>query len=92
MQIGLHHDPKHVPAMSVLQSELRRGLWHTILELIVQSSLDSWMPPRISFDDFDTEPPSNTNNSNKLNESTTELQSYPKGIITATTVQLALID
>ncbi|KAF7184681.1 hypothetical protein CNMCM7691_006043 [Aspergillus felis] len=91
MQLGLHRDPKHLPAISVLQAELRRRLWYTILEFIVQSSLDSWMPPRISFDEFDTEPPSNIND-DMLDESTTELQPCPKGTLTATSVQLALID
>jgi hypothetical protein len=56
MQMGLHRDPKHLPAMSLLQAELRRRLWVTILDLVVQSSLDSWMPPRISLDEFDTDP------------------------------------
>jgi hypothetical protein len=57
MQIGLHRDPKHLPAISVLQAELRRRIWYTVLELVVQLSLDSWMPPRSTFDEFDTEPP-----------------------------------
>ncbi|KAF7596503.1 hypothetical protein BBP40_001375 [Aspergillus hancockii] len=91
MQIGLHRDPKHLPAVSVLQAELRRRLWYTILELVVQSSLDSWMPPRISFHEFDTEPPSNVSD-DSLNESTTELRSYPKGTFTTTSVQLALTE
>ncbi|KAJ5460447.1 uncharacterized protein N7458_001999 [Penicillium daleae] len=73
MQLGLHRDPKHLPAISVLQVELRRRLWYTILEFAVQSSLDSWVPPRISYDEFDTEPPSNINDES-LDESTTELQ------------------
>ncbi|PKX93962.1 C6 zinc finger domain protein [Aspergillus novofumigatus IBT 16806] len=91
MQLGLHRDPKHLPAISVLQAELRRRLWYTILEFNVQSSLDSWMPPRISFDEFDTEPPSNIND-DVLDELTTKFQSCPKGTLTATSVQLALID
>lgn len=91
MQLGLHRDPKNLPAISTLQAELRRRLWYTILEFVVQASLDSWMPPRISFDEFDTEPPSNINDA-ELNESTTQLQSCPKGTFTSTSVQLALID
>jgi hypothetical protein len=91
MQLGLHRDPKHLPAISVLQVELRRRLWYTILEFAVQSSLDSWMPPRISYDEFDTEPPSNINDES-LDESTTELQVYPEGTFTTTSVQLALIE
>lgn len=91
MQLGLHRDPKHLPAISVLQVELRRRLWYTILEFAVQSSLDSWMPPRISYDEFDTEPPSNIDDES-FDESTTELQVYPEGTFTTTSVQLALIE
>ncbi|RAK70945.1 uncharacterized protein BO72DRAFT_473633 [Aspergillus fijiensis CBS 313.89] len=88
MQIGLHRDPKHLPTKSVLESEVRRRLWYTILEFIVQASLDSWMPPRISFDEFDTEPPSNFNDS-QLNESAA--QPLPRERVTETSTQLALI-
>ncbi|GFG09665.1 uncharacterized transcriptional regulatory protein C139.03 [Aspergillus udagawae] len=91
MQVGLHRDPKHLPVISVLQAELRRRLWYTILEMVVQASLDSSMPPRISFDEFDTEPPSNITD-DKLGESTTELHPHPKDTFTATSVQLALIE
>ncbi|RAL16211.1 fungal specific transcription factor domain-containing protein [Aspergillus homomorphus CBS 101889] len=88
MQIGLHRDPKHLPTRSVLDAELRRRLWYTILEFVVQASLDSWMPPRISFDDFDTEPPSNASD-DQLNEST--VQFLPRDSTTETSIQLALI-
>ncbi|RFU75884.1 c6 zinc finger domain-containing [Trichoderma arundinaceum] len=91
MQIGLHRDPKHLPPMSVLQAQLRRRLWATILELVVQSSLDSALPPRISFDEFDTEPPAN-NNDNEIQESATELQPHSQGCLTGTSMQLILLD
>ncbi|RYP85933.1 hypothetical protein DL769_000870 [Monosporascus sp. CRB-8-3] len=91
MQIGLHRDPKHFPAMSVSQAELRRRLWATILEMVVQSSLDSAMPPRISFDEFDTEAPSNINDE-EIGESTATLRPHPKGAYTATSIQLLLLD
>ncbi|KAJ5895286.1 hypothetical protein N7495_006977 [Penicillium taxi] len=91
MQIGLHRDPKHLPEMPVMEAELRRRLWYTVLELVIQSSLDSWMPPRISFDEFDTEPPSNFND-DQLHESTIDPQPHPKNIFTATSVQIALIE
>ncbi|KAK7738622.1 hypothetical protein SLS62_011342 [Diatrype stigma] len=91
MQIGLHRDPKHLPAMSILQIELRRRLWATILEMAVQASLDTGMPPRISFDEFDTEPPSN-NNDEEIDESTAVLQPQPKGTFTTTSIQLILLD
>ncbi|RYP08981.1 hypothetical protein DL765_008624 [Monosporascus sp. GIB2] len=32
MQMGLHRDPKYLPAMPVLQAELRRRLWATIVD------------------------------------------------------------
>ncbi|KAF2967523.1 hypothetical protein GQX73_g6038 [Xylaria multiplex] len=91
MQIGLHRDPKRLPSMSILQAEVRRRLWYTILELLVQSSLDSALPPRISLEDFDTEAPSN-NNDDEISESTTALQTHPRGTYTSTAMQLLLID
>jgi hypothetical protein len=48
------------------------------------------MPPRI-FDEFDTEPPSNTSD-DELSESTTDLQPHPNGALTATSAQIALIE
>lgn len=91
MQIGLHRDPKYLPTMSTLHAEIRRRLWATIVEFAVQSSLDSAMPPRISFDEFDTEAPSNIND-DEINESTTELQPHPKTNFTETSLQLILLD
>ena len=91
MQIGLHRDPKHLPSMPILQAELRRRLWATVLELAVQSSLDSAMPARISLDDFDTQPPSN-NNDNEMDDSTMELNSHPRTVHTDTSMQLLLLD
>ncbi|KAM6485734.1 hypothetical protein HDV62DRAFT_259333 [Trichoderma sp. SZMC 28011] len=91
MQIGLHRDPKHLPPMSVLQAQLRRRLWATILELVVQSSLDAALPSRISFDEFDTEPPANSND-NEIGESATELKPHPKETFTGTSMQIILLD
>ncbi|KAI1412223.1 hypothetical protein F5Y13DRAFT_180292 [Hypoxylon sp. FL1857] len=91
MQIGLHRDPKHMPAMSVLKAEVRRRLWATILEMVAQASLDSAMPPRISFDEFDTEAPSNIND-DEIDESTTAIQPHPKSTYTSTSMQLILLD
>ena len=90
MHMGLHRDPRYLPAMSVLQAEIRRRLWATILEMAVQSSLGSEMPARISFDEFDTEPPSNVNDE-EIQEPTSVLQPHPKGEYTATSIQLVLL-
>jgi hypothetical protein len=91
MQIGLHRDPKHLPPMSILQAEIRRRLWYTILEMVTQSSLDSAMPPRVSFDEFDTEAPSNSNDDD-MNELTKELHAHPKSTYTTTSLHLLLLD
>lgn len=91
MQIGLHRDPRYLPSVSLLNSEIRRRLWATILDLVVQASLDAWMPPRISFDEFDTEPPSNVND-DEMDESTMEITPHPRTTFTMTSTQLALLD
>ena len=91
MQMGLHRDPRHLEPMPILRAEIRRRLWATILEMAVQSSLDAWMPPRISFDEFDSEPPSNVNDED-INGETTELLPQPRDVYTATSMQLILLD
>ncbi|KAI3332482.1 hypothetical protein HD806DRAFT_480732 [Xylariaceae sp. AK1471] len=91
MQIGMHRDPRHLPSMSLLEAEVRRRLWYTILEMLVQSSLDSAMPPRISLEDFDTEAPSN-NNDDEIDESTTTLRPHSRESYTSAAMQLFLLD
>lgn len=57
--LGLHQDPKHFPSLSPTEFHRRRCLWQAVMELAIQSSFDVAMPPLISEDDFDTEPPLN---------------------------------
>lgn len=90
MQIGLHRDPKHLQGMSVLEAELRRRLWATILELAVQASLDSAMPPRISLDEFDTEAPLNIDDADLDTNSPGTIE--PKTGFASTSVQRALLE
>lgn len=90
MQIGLHRDPDYLPPMSLLQVELRRRLWATILELLVQSTLDAAMPPKISLDEFDTKPPSNINDDD-IGETPTALQPHPENVYTNTSIQRLLL-
>lgn len=92
MQMGLHRDPKHLPSMSVVQAELRRRLWATILEMVVQSSLDTAMPPRISFEEFDTAAPANNNDDELDDATTTPPPPHPKNIYTAASMQLLLLE
>lgn len=91
MQVGLHREPRHLPGVSVFHAELRRRLWATILDMVVQASLDASMPPRISLDEFDIEPPSNINDE-EMNESTTIIVPHPRTTFTSTSVQLTLLD
>ncbi|KAH9885149.1 hypothetical protein F4778DRAFT_761292 [Xylariomycetidae sp. FL2044] len=91
MQVGLHREPRLLPGVSTFHAELRRRLWATILDMVVQASLDSLMPPRISLDEFDIEPPSNINDE-EINESTTIIVPHPRTTFTSTSVQLTLLD
>ncbi|KAH6663971.1 hypothetical protein F5X68DRAFT_251178 [Plectosphaerella plurivora] len=92
MRAGLHRDPKHLPNLSYLETEVRRRLWATILELVAQASLDTAMPPRISVDEYDTEPPSNINDSD-LDRSTTHVEPQPlETTYTDTSLQIVLLE
>ncbi|KAL4956445.1 hypothetical protein BDW69DRAFT_181561 [Aspergillus filifer] len=59
MYMGLHRDPTHLPKRTVFVAEMHRRLWNTIVEINLQSSLTYGGPPLLSFNDFDTAPPSN---------------------------------
>ena len=59
MYMGLHRDPTKIPKVPRYLAEIRRRLWATILEIALQSSLDSGGPPLLSISDFDTLPPAN---------------------------------
>jgi hypothetical protein len=91
IQVGLHRDPKHLPDMPLWRAELRRRLWATILEMLVQSSLDSSMPPRMSAEDFDTEPPANINDED-IDPSTTTVRGFSRETYTGVSMQLVLLD
>jgi hypothetical protein len=89
-QMGFHRDPKYLPPMSQLHSELRRRLWATIVELNIQSSLDSGMPPLLSEEDSDTLPPSNIDDVD-LDENTRAFAiSKPAEIFTQASLQIML--
>ncbi|KAF2759454.1 hypothetical protein EJ05DRAFT_498668 [Pseudovirgaria hyperparasitica] len=59
IHMGLHRDPSHIPCMSVYQSEMRRRLWATVVELNLQGAMDSAASPLLSINDYDTASPSN---------------------------------
>ncbi|PNY28308.1 Multidrug resistance regulator 1 [Tolypocladium capitatum] len=91
MAIGLHVGPSQLP-VSPLEAEVRRRLWATVLELAVQASLDSGMPPVISAETLDScERPSNLDDS-QISESTRTLPaSQPRMAFTQTSIQCALL-
>jgi hypothetical protein len=65
--IGLHKDPSQLPSTTALESEIRRRIWNTILELSIQMSMESGGPPFVSLDDFNTAPPGNFDDEQLLN-------------------------
>ena len=91
MTIGLHRDPSHFPNMSAFHGEQRRRLWVTVLEIVVQSSLDSGMPPLISCEDFDCTPPSNIDDAQMSDVVQTLPPSQPQDIFTQNSTQCALM-
>jgi hypothetical protein len=88
MQMGLHQDPNDLGPMSLLQKELRRRLWYTILEINVQAALDSGMPPTIAVSDYGTQPPSSFLDDELDN--VTQQESSTKMIPTPTSFQCLL--
>lgn len=90
-QIGLNRDPKYLPEMTVLEAEVRRRLWATVLEMTIQAALDSGMPPRISLDEYDTLPPANIDDA-EIDENTTSIQEHPSHTFTETSMQLKLLE
>ena len=93
MHVGLHRDPCRLPKMSVLQAEVRRRLWATVLELQLQSSIDSGGQPLISLKDYDCEPPSNVDDADLTSEEVSEAEpiAKPMDVYTETSVQIALL-
>ena len=89
--IGLHRDPKYFPTVSVLQAEMRRRLWATIIELNVQFSQESGMRPSICFDDFDTEAPANINDEDIDENTRASPVSKPSHVFTQTSIQIILL-
>lgn len=90
IQMGFHRDPRYIPRITVLHAEIRRRLWATILELNLQSSLDSGMSPLISIGDYDTEPPANLNDEDLTESMLTLPDPKPSNVFTQTSIQLTM--
>ncbi|KAJ5909070.1 hypothetical protein N7495_001752 [Penicillium taxi] len=89
MKLGLHQEPStHFPNMSPSEAEMRRRLWATVLEIAIQSSFESGLPPLISSEGYDCTPPSNLDDADLLgNES---LAPQPLTVFTQSTVSTML--
>lgn len=85
--IGLHKDPSQLPRTTVYESEMRRRIWNTIMELNLQFSLISGGPCLISLEDFSTEPPGNFDDDQL---SAPDAQALPERVITSTSTAIAL--
>ncbi|KAF4181098.1 hypothetical protein CNMCM8694_005577 [Aspergillus lentulus] len=92
MQMGLHQDPSHLGETSVVQRELRRRLWYTILELNVQAALDSGMAPMITAAEYNTQPPSNLDDADLVEASGEGPRAKASSIPTQTSVLRLLAD
>ncbi|KAL2156700.1 hypothetical protein VTH82DRAFT_1445 [Thermothelomyces myriococcoides] len=91
MFLGLHRDPDNLPDMSVFNAEMRRRLWATVLEIVLQASLDSGAPPLLTMSDFDTRAPSNYDDEQLSDNAKLPSIPRPPNAFTQTTVQIALL-
>ncbi|KAI4937723.1 hypothetical protein J4E85_000158 [Alternaria conjuncta] len=85
--VGLHKDPSQLPSTTALETEMRRRIWNTILELSLQMSMGSGGPPFISSDDFNTAPPSNLDDEQLLEA---DLIARADHVYTHTSISIAL--
>ncbi|KAK3309843.1 uncharacterized protein B0T15DRAFT_386897 [Chaetomium strumarium] len=92
VMLGLHHDPSKLPGISSFEGEMRRRLWATILDLQVQSSIESGGPPMISETDYDCGPPSNIDDA-QLDPGVSGVAAMAKPLtnFTGTSIQCALV-
>lgn len=66
MHMGFNKDPSGPSMRSTYTCEMHRRLWHTVLEIVLQTSLDSGGSPLISVGDYDTQCPGNFNDEDLL--------------------------
>ncbi|KAI0892064.1 hypothetical protein F4806DRAFT_489117 [Annulohypoxylon nitens] len=89
MYMGLHRNPDKLPKMTPFASEMRRRLWNTILELALQTSMDSGGPPLICFQDYDACAPANYNDDQLIDNDVPAITNPPEQF-TDMSVALAL--
>ncbi|KFY95849.1 hypothetical protein V498_03088 [Pseudogymnoascus sp. VKM F-4517 (FW-2822)] len=87
IHMGLNRDPSLLPTRSFFAAEMRRRLWNTILEAVVQTSLLSGGPPLLSLSDFNTAAPGNFADEQLTDDGSTPA---PDAEFTQTSVAIAL--
>ncbi|KAH8199721.1 hypothetical protein TruAng_006129 [Truncatella angustata] len=90
MSIGLHRDPANLPGMPKAQTEIRRRLWATILELELDASLDAGGAPLISLRDYDCAIPTNLDDVQLDFDSDADLVTQDPTHRTDTSLQIAI--
>ncbi|KIV97951.1 hypothetical protein PV10_01646 [Exophiala mesophila] len=85
--MGLHRDPTWFPRATPLKIEMSRRLWNTILEICVQSSIQSGAPPLLSMEQFDCQPPRNFDDDQLM---TDDPVPKPESVLTQSSVAIAL--
>ncbi|KAK8058448.1 hypothetical protein PG994_008896 [Apiospora phragmitis] len=90
MSLGLHLDPDGFLVYGPFERELRRRIWHTVLELTVMASLDTTLPLLITADDYNCGPPSNLNDAEFGPDSEDLPQARPAVEFTDSATQLLL--
>ncbi|RDW82800.1 hypothetical protein BP6252_03912 [Coleophoma cylindrospora] len=91
LNMGLHRDPGMFPGVSVFEAEMRRRVWATVLEFAVQSNPYAGLPLLLSSEDYDCRPPSNLDDCDFDETTTTLPESKPADVFTQTSWQLALL-
>lgn len=91
INLGIHKEPSvHFPEMPLFEAEMSKRLWATVLEISVQSCLDSGIPPSISREDFDCQPPANLNDIQIGENLENHLPEEPLGTFTQSSIQIML--
>jgi hypothetical protein len=93
MQMGLHIDADlyTLRKLSPQDIQLRRKLWATVLEISVQTSMDSGGVPLISENDYDCKPPLNMDDQpQKIDAETLLACVQPQTVFTQSSLQIML--
>lgn len=89
--MGFHRDPKNFPKIPIFIAQMRRRIWATVLEMTIQTALATGMPPLVTPDDFDTQPPANIDDDDLSPDMTIVPTAKPIQVFTQTSIQIMLV-